>query len=759
MTTPAAPLARAYDCFRSNRLGEARDLFCDVLATNPHHAGAWHMLGVIAHRAGHHEMACRCLERATELDAFNPVYYSNLGEVYRAAGRRDDAVACCRHALTLRPNLPEAHGNLGVALEEQKDYEAALACYQEAARRQPDEADWHVNIGNVLRALDRRADAAASYREAIRLRPDCADAHHQLAIVLAERGDLKGAEAASQEALRCRPDYPKTYNNLGNTWKGQGRVEEAVRAFRHAIQLDPDNADFHANLADALNRLNKFPEAEESYQEALRLRPEFVAAHHGLGNVRLRRHKLTEAEASLREALRLDPDRLDALNDLGHALMRQMRAAEGATAFRDILKANPQHNVAHSALLFYLNYDPEVGPESLLEEHMRWAQAHAPRIAPALHLNDRDPERPLRVGYVSPDLRGHAVARFFEPVLAGHDPRRVEAFCYAEVPAPDDVTRRMRALARGWRFTNGQSDDSVAEAIREDRIDILVDLAGHTANNRLTMFARRPAPVQVTYLGYPNTTGLAAIDYRLTDEATDPPGGARQYIEELVYLAEGFCCFALPPEAPDVSPLPALRNGHVTFASPHSLAKINGRVLDVWAQVLGAVPDSRLLVFRSGLSGPARDRLAAEFARRGVGADRLELRDVRMAELTERGYLSMYAEADICLDAFPVAAHTTACEALCMGVPLVTLYGDRTWGRLSAAVLGRLGLHDWVTRDPDDYVAVAARQAADLPALAALRAGLRGRLVAGLGDGPRFTRALEDAYRTLWRRWRQGGRR
>jgi predicted O-linked N-acetylglucosamine transferase (SPINDLY family) len=262
--------------------------------------------------------------------------------------------------------------------------------------------------------------------------------------------------------------------------------------------------------------------------------------------------------------------------------------------------------------------------------------------------------------------------------------------------------------------------------------------------------------VQAAYLGYPNTTGLAAVAYRLTDAAADPPGGPRLYTEELVYLDGPFCCFQPPPDAPAVGPLPAAGDGVVTFGSPHNLGKLNGRVLDLWARVLHAVPRSRLLLARSTLSGAIQERLAGEFARRGVDPGRIAFRTVSVTHVGDRGYLELFNAMDVCLDAFPVSAHTTACEALLMGVPLLSLRGDRTWGRLSASVLAALGLDDWVAACPDAYVALAARWAADLPALAGLRAGLRGRLLARLGDGPGFTRRLEAAYRALWRRWCQG---
>jgi predicted O-linked N-acetylglucosamine transferase (SPINDLY family) len=753
MTTLSPPLTRAYEHFRARRFAEARDLFCAGLEAHPDHADAWHILGLIAHESGEHALACRCIEKALSLDAFNAVYHTNLGEVYRKAGRRDEAVASCRHALALRPELAGAHGNLGVALEERGDLDAALAAYREAARLQPDSARWLTNIGNVLRVTGRGADALRSYRDAIRRQPDCADAHHQLALILAEQGDLKKAESACQEALRLRPDFAPTYNNLGNIWKAQDRFEEAVRAYQQALSIDPEYAQAFLNLGDALQRLGCGGEAIAAFREAGRLQPNSAEPHLRLGSIFLRQQRLGEAETCLREVLRLAPGCLGAANDLGCTLMLQGRIREASETYRDILRRDPRHHVAHSSLLFHLNYDPELAPACLVEEHARWARVHAPRIVAAPHTNDPDPERPLRVGYASPDLRWHAVCRFFEPILANHDPRRAEAHCYAEVPVPDAVTQRLRGLAQGWHFTCGLSDAQLAEQIRADQIDILVDLAGHTAGSRLLAFARRPAPVQVAYLGYPNTTGLRAIDYRLTDAVADPPGAQRQYVEELVYLNEGLCCFGLAADAPDVAPLPALRNGHITFASPHNLAKLNGRVLDLWARVLEAVPNSRLFVFRSGLDGAVRDRLAGELTRRGIGPERLELRDVVLGDLRERGYLALYSQADILLDAFPAGAHTTACEALGMGVPVLTLYGDRTWGRISASVLTRLGLSDWVARTPEEYVENAARQAADLPALAALRGGLRGRLMAGLGDGPRFTRALEDAYRALWRRW------
>jgi predicted O-linked N-acetylglucosamine transferase (SPINDLY family) len=290
--------------------------------------------------------------------------------------------------------------------------------------------------------------------------------------------------------------------------------------------------------------------------------------------------------------------------------------------------------------------------------------------------------------------------------------------------------------------------------VRADGIDILVDLAGHTGDNRLLVLARKPAPVQVTWLGYPNTTGLAAVDYRVTDAIADPEGEPRRYTEELVRL-DCFCCYAPPPECPAVSASPAAAAGHVTFASLHNLPKLNGQVLDLWCEVLGAVPTARMLVFRNTLTGATVDRVRGEFERRGVGAERLTLQSVPPD--ADVGYLSVYRDVDVVLDAFPWSGHTTTCEALWMGVPVVTLHGNRHAGRMGTSVLNRAGLGEWVAGDARQFVAIAMRAGSDPTGLGRLRADLRERLRASpLCDGRSFTRALEAAYRAMWQRWCAG---
>jgi predicted O-linked N-acetylglucosamine transferase (SPINDLY family) len=360
------------------------------------------------------------------------------------------------------------------------------------------------------------------------------------------------------------------------------------------------------------------------------------------------------------------------------------------------------------------------------------------------------------VGYVSPDFRSHAAAFFLEPLLAHHDPDQVETFCYAELTAPDERTAQLQKLAGHWRPTRGLSDARLAARVREDGIDVLVDLAGHTAGNRLLAFARRPAPVQVSYLGYAGTTGLDAIGYRLTDAVTDPPAEPSCHSEELVRLPGPFCCYAPPARVPLSTGLPSRRLGAVTFASLHKLDKLNDRVVDLWCQVLQDVPGARLLLARNTLHGPTAGYWHEQFTCRGIPAERVVIRRVEPVGMQ---HLRAYDEVDILLDTFPWCGHTTAYEALWMGVPVVTLRGDRHAGRMTASVLTYLGLSEWIADTPDDYRRVAAELARSAARRAVWRGGLRAGLLASpLCDGPAFVRDLEAAYRRLWRRWCEGQR-
>jgi len=695
MTPIPEMLALALRHHQAGNLQQAEQLYRRILQADPNHAESHHSLGVLALQRANYNLAITTIRQAISLNPGAATYYCNLGVAYQAVGQA----------------------------------EQAAASYQQAIRLQPAFAEAHYNLGNVLRNQGKLEEAVVHCRQALRLRPSFFQAHDSLGNALLDQGKVEEAMAHHQEALRIRPDYAEAHNGLGNALFSQGKFEEAVTCHQQALRIRPDYADAHSNLALALQALGKLAEAVAHFREAIRLKPSYAVLHHNLACAFLEQGRLDVALASFEQALSLQPD----------------------------------FAAAQSNRLFCLNYDPQADPDFVFAEHCRWGQAQESRqsdvgspmseelvLTSDIRLPTSDvPERPLRIGYVSPDLRFHPLTRYLEGVLAHHDPRQVEVFCYAEVLRPDAVTKRLQNLVQGWRWTCRLTDTQVAERIRSDRIDILVDLAGHTGNNRLRVFAHKPAPVQAAWLGYLNTTGLTAVDYRLTDDVLDAPGQPVRDTEELMRLPNGMCCFAPPPDAPGVAPLPALRRGRLTFGSLHGLLKLNARVLDLWGRVLKAVPTARLLLFHDDLVPTAQEPIRRQFMERGIASERLDLRQGSSAP----GYLGVYEEIDVSLDTFPCTGGVTTCESLWMGAPVLSLYGVRPAGRHSASLLARVGLSDWVVQTPEQYVALAAGLAEDLDRLAQLRTMLRDRMATTLCDARRFTRELEDAYRTMWRRW------
>jgi protein O-GlcNAc transferase len=575
-----------------------------------------------------------------------------------------------------------------------------------------------------------------------------------LALQALNSGDLARAEQLYRQVLRTDPANATALHYLGSVRLAIGDLEEAILLCQRALCLQPQAAETLNNLAVALARQHRLDEAVAHLRQAIAVRPDWSEPYLNLGNMLSEQGQQDEAVACYRQLVQQQPGNAEGHNRLGSALAVQGRLAEALPHFREALRLQPRYTVAHSNLLLALNYDPDIDPALLFAEHCWWERLHGQGLTPRPpHPNDRDPQRRLRVGYVSPDFRAHAVAGFLLPIFAAHDPAQVEVFAYAEAASGDTVTERFRSRVSGWRSIGGLPDARVAELIRSDGIDVLVDLAGHSANNRLGVFTHKPAPVQISYLGYPNTTGLTTIDYRLTDTVADPPGEAARHAEELVRLPGCFCCWSPPANAPAVTPLPMRQSGHITFGSLHHLAKLNGKVIDLWCAMLRAVPSAHLLVFRNTLKGATTQRLRQEFATRGIDEDRVDL----CHAAPNGGYLGVYGEIDVLLDSFPWCGHATTCEALWMGVPVLTLRGSRHAGRMAASILTCLGLRELIAETPAEYEQKALCLASNVDRLAELRGSLRERMQhSALCDGASFIRGLESVYRRLWQRWCDG---
>jgi protein O-GlcNAc transferase len=540
----------------------------------------------------------------------------------------------------------------------------------------------------------------------------------------------------------------------GNALMAKGQIQQAINSYEAALSARAHFPEAMANLGIALALSGRFEDSVAALRQAMAQKPDLARAHDAIGtSLRF----MGQAELAIpehRKAIELEPSFTTAYFNLGLDLLELGRNEDAVRAFRRALAISPGFKDLHTSILCQMHFLWPHDPRAIYEEHRRWNRTFAQPLAPLqpLHGNDPDPERRLRVGYVSADFRQHSVSFFFEDLLAKHDPRQVEVYCYADEVKPDEVTDRLRRKARNWRAITGQSDQAVAEMIVQDGIDILVDLAGHTGGNRLLVFARKPAPIQVSYLGYIGSTGLDAMDYRITDALLDPPGTTEQFhCEQLLRLPSTFACYRPPIEAPPIGALPAISNGYITFGSFTTIQKLNATLLHCWAKILSRVSRSRIIIGAKGLGYTSvKQSIHGIFKRHGVAADRVELLD----EQSFSDYLAAHQRVDVLLDTFPVNGHTVTCHAIWMGVPAVSLAGPTYCQRLGTSVLTNLGFEELVGQTPSQYEKIAVGLANDLPRLIEFRQTIRSRMTgSGLMDSSRFAQDMENVFRTIWRQW------
>ena len=611
----------------------------------------------------------------------------------------------------------------------------------------------HYNLGNAMSAEGRPEAAISQYQKALDLKPDFAEAYYNLAYILHQLGQVEKTIPLYQKVVELRPDLSEAHNNLGNAYLHRGQISEAISSYQKALELRPDNAQAYSNLGNVYQIEGRIDQAIFCYEKAVKLNPDNPEAYNNMGAALKHCGRLEEAVSYHRKALELEPGSAVAHNNLGSAYKHQGKLPEAISCYRKACHLKRDYAEAHSNLILAMQYDQTSNPKEIFYESLAWWKEHgSSNKREFLHNRpSNSTKKRLRIGYVSPDFREHSVSYFFLPLLEAHDRHAVEIFCYAEVKWADEVTGRIKTLSDHWRSTVGLTSDEVARRIHEDRIDILVDLAGHTADNRLLVFAGRPAPVLVTWLGYPGTTGMEVMDYRFTDEIADPTGDADKYHSEaLIRLPNGFLCYSPPEPSPDVSDLPSLDNKQITFGSFNNLPKMNERVVEIWSRILSHAPGSSLLLKSRQLKDESTKRRYMDlFIKNGVTPDRVNLLPAT-ASISE--HLALYNRVDIGLDPFPYNGTTTTCEALWMGVPVVTLRGDRHASRVGASILTRVGLRDLVTESEREYVSRAVRLASDLDRLKELRAGMRRRIMESpLCNPESFARSVENAYGEMWK--------
>jgi predicted O-linked N-acetylglucosamine transferase (SPINDLY family) len=615
--------------------------------------------------------------------------------------------------------------------------------------------DQQLESGISHHQAGRLADAERIYRQILAQQPDHAVAMHLLGVIARQVGRCDLAVDLIRRAIALRPNYAEAHGNLGNALKDMGQLDEAIASYRLAIRLNPDDALAHNNLGNALKDTGKLDQAIAAYRQAIGFKPGFAEAHNNLGVALQSKGQLDQAIASQQQAIRLQPDFAEAHSNLGNLLKDMGQIDRAIAAYRQAIRLRPELAGAHSNLVLTLHYHPGYDARMIHEELRRWNRQHAEPLRKFIrpHTNSRDPDRRLRIGYVSPDFRESVIGPSMLPLFRQHDRRQMEIFCYANVLRPDTRTEQLRQHVDVWRSIVGLSDSQAVDLIRQDGIDVLVDLALHTASNRLLIFAHKPAPVQVTYLGYCGSTGMDAVDYRLSDPYLDPKESDLSfYSERTIRLPETYWCYEVAGPAPELSPPPAAAAGYVTFGCLNNSAKVSQSALDLWAEILGGVPRSRLIVHFQ--PGAHLDAVRQRFAGKGISPDRLEFPSRQLWP----EYMRTYGRIDIALDPFPWGGGITTCDALWMGMPVVSLVGRTAVGRGGVSILSNVGLPELIAPTPQQYVHIATDLARDLPRLAELRRTLRPRMQASvLMDATRFARNVEAAYRQMWRNWCEHG--
>jgi protein O-GlcNAc transferase len=653
------------------------------------------------------------------------------------------------------PDNVQALYFLGLIYDQLENHEFALKYFQSVIQIDPKNAGTYINIGNTFFREGLHKEAIKSYQKAIQINAELVDAYINLGKVFLSDHQHDEAIQCCQKALTFVPDQAELYSILGSAYQGKGQLNESLTYFRKALQQNSSYPDIYNNMGIVLHHMGQFNEAIKCYQEALKLNPNLNVAHINLGNTLKEIGRFHEAIVSYQKALQLNPSSHDALNNLGNVFKDMGLPDEAETYYRHAIQLYPNEVAAFQNLLMIMHYNPRYDAQAIFHEHVQSAKQFMKPFATVIfpHKNSKIPSRRLKLGYVSPDFRKQSVGFFIEPILEAHDRNNFEIFCYANLPFQDKMTERMKRYADRWREIYGMFDERAAELIRNDGIDILVDLAGHTAFNRILIFAHKPSPVQVAWIGYPDTTGIASVDYKIVDNFTDPPGMTDQfYTEKLARLPGCFLCYQPYGDSPEVAALPALANGYITFGSCNNFAKISPQLLTMWAAILHAVPNSQLILKAKSLSDTeTRQNTTRFFTEAGIGEERIQL--LHWLPST-KAHLEIYNRIDIGLDTFPYNGTTTTCEALWMGVPVITLAGNTHASRVGASLLSNVGLRELVSHTSEEYVKMAAALAKDTQRLLHLRNNLRKMMSRSpLMNKRQFIFNLENCYRWMWETW------
>nr|ACF96937.1 SPINDLY [Sinningia speciosa] len=762
-------------CLQMQNLGRlACESFAEAVRLDPQNACALTHCGILYKDEGRLAEAAEMYQKALKADPSYKlaaeclaIVLTDLGTSLKLAGNTQEGIQKYYEAIKIDPHYAPAYYNLGVVYSEMMQYDTALNCYEKAAIERPMYAEAYCNMGVIYKNRGDLESAIACYERCLAVSPNFEIAKNNMAIALTDlgtkvklEGDINHGVAYYKKALYYNWHYADAMYNLGVAYGEMLKFDMAIVFYELAFHFNPHCAEACNNLGVIYKDRDNLDKAVECYQMALSIKPNFSQSLNNLGVVYTVQGKMDAAASMIEKAIVANPTYAEAYNNLGVLYRDAGNISLAIEAYEQCLKIDPDSRNAGQNRLLAMNYINETNDDKLYEAHRDWGRRFM-RLFPQYTSwdNIKDPERPLVIGYVSPDYFTHSVSYFIEAPLIYHDHVNYKVVVYSAVVKADAKTNRFRdkVLKHGgtWRDVYGIDEKKVASMVREDKIDILVELTGHTANNKLGMMACRPAPVQVTWIGYPNTTGLPAIDYRITDALADSPDTKQKHVEELVRLPGCFLCYTPSPEAGPVSPTPAQSNGFITFGSFNNLAKITPRVLQVWARILCAVPNSRLIVkCKPFCSDSVRLQFLSTLEKLGLESLRVDLLPLI---LLNRDHMQAYSLMDISLDTFPYAGTTTTCESLYMGVPCISMGGHVHAHNVGVSLLNTVGLSNLVAKNEDEYVQLALQLASDITALSSLRMRLRDLMLKSpLCDGSKFTKGLETAYRDMWHRYCKG---
>jgi predicted O-linked N-acetylglucosamine transferase (SPINDLY family) len=731
---------------------ESEEAYQRAIGLEPSDPLAWYNLGHLYHSHGQWQAACDAFRRTASLRPSWGEAWNNLAAASLRANDLDEASAAAERALTLEPHSAAGWFHQADVLGRRRRWAESRQALERAIALQPRFPEAYNNLGLALKALALEAAAIEAFQTALAQDPSFAEPCNNLGQMFLDAGDHEQALSWLNRSLQIKSDEPQSLFCMGNYLNAVGRYDEAATWLRRAVELRPDFPEALNNLGNVLLTLRRHDEGLEAFERAIRSRPDYHEAHANLGNLQREARFPDLAEASMLEAIRLKPDFAAAHSNLGNAYFDQGKIDLALASYKRGIDLGQDDRDFVPNYLFALNYSPSLSDAEIAAEHRRLCNEKFGHLVEGLPFPaPRDPNKRLRIGYVSPDFWMHPVARFMLPLLQHHDRRHFEVVAYSSRYLKDAFTEECARHVDLWWDCHHLSDAALARRIRDDRIDILVDLTMHSRDCRPGLFARKPAPLQVSYLAYVGTTGQTTMDYRLTDIYLDPPGGPESpFPEKPLRLSRCWWTFQPPVRTtiPAVVPPPCLDSGVITFGSLNNFVKVNEGTRALWAKLVASVPEARLLLHIK--ESRAREGLLEFLAGHGVPAERVTL----IGYQDGPSYMATYGRIDVALDPSPFAGGTTTFDALWMGVPVITLAGDRMASRGGRSILATLGRSEWIAKSADEYIAIAQTLASDPHHLAAIRRELRDEIRnSPLMDNAGFARDVEAQYRAIWQAW------